>query len=278
MTHCLHSLQRALGVFRARVLLFAAALAAQFLCWPGAPALAGGLYIDDMTLDEKCLREAYPHAVAGLEREGDIVWLRFQDGRRVVYADASPPVRDADGALREATVQQSMAELYPLGAPDTLTPQGNAGRDRSTALLKTLYGDSAKKLRRATVRLGKETVILSETAAAAFARVVVELEPLAGNPLLARFIFPLGGGLHWRTIANSNRLSSHSFGIAVDLNPDAGPYWRLTPRGDTLYPQKIVEIFERNGFIWGGRWEHFDLMHFEYRPEIICKARLQTPF
>jgi hypothetical protein len=30
-----------------------------------------------------------------------------------------------------------------------------------------------------------------------------------------------------------------------------------------------VEIFERHGFIWGGKWGHFDTMHFEYRPEFF---------
>jgi hypothetical protein len=30
-----------------------------------------------------------------------------------------------------------------------------------------------------------------------------------------------------------------------------------------------VDIFERHGFIWGGKWGHFDTMHFEYRPELL---------
>ena len=30
----------------------------------------------------------------------------------------------------------------------------------------------------------------------------------------------------------------------------------------------IPEIFEKHGFIWGGKWDHFDTMHFEYRPEL----------
>nr|WP_310556777.1 M15 family metallopeptidase [Flavobacterium sp.] len=34
-------------------------------------------------------------------------------------------------------------------------------------------------------------------------------------------------------------------------------------------PQKIVAIFEKYGFIWGGNWTHYDTMHFEYRPELI---------
>ena len=37
----------------------------------------------------------------------------------------------------------------------------------------------------------------------------------------------------------------------------------------TYDPHKIVEIFERHGFIWGGKWYHYDTMHFEYRPELL---------
>ena len=35
----------------------------------------------------------------------------------------------------------------------------------------------------------------------------------------------------------------------------------------------IVRIFEKHGFIWGGRWYHYDTMHFEYRPEMIAIAK-----
>ena len=35
----------------------------------------------------------------------------------------------------------------------------------------------------------------------------------------------------------------------------------------------VVEVFEKHGFIWGGKWYHYDTMHFEYRPEIIALAR-----
>jgi D-alanyl-D-alanine carboxypeptidase len=32
-------------------------------------------------------------------------------------------------------------------------------------------------------------------------------------------------------------------------------------------PLEIAAAFEKHGFIWGGKWYHFDGMHFEYRPE-----------
>lgn len=38
-------------------------------------------------------------------------------------------------------------------------------------------------------------------------------------------------------------------------------------------PRKLVEIFQRHGFIWGGAWYHYDTMHFEFRPEILNYAR-----
>ncbi|MDO4403167.1 MAG: M15 family metallopeptidase, partial [Clostridiaceae bacterium] len=39
------------------------------------------------------------------------------------------------------------------------------------------------------------------------------------------------------------------------------------------YPKELVKAFEDNGFVWGGKWAKFDILHFEYRPEIILKAR-----
>ena len=43
------------------------------------------------------------------------------------------------------------------------------------------------------------------------------------------------------------------------------------------FPLEIVEIFERHGFIWGGKWYHFDTFHFEYRPELITLAKQCWP-
>ena len=75
----------------------------------------------------------------------------------------------------------------------------------------------------------------------------------------------------------------YGIGIAVDLAVRQSDYWRWYkpgPDGRFRYrnriPWKIVEIFEKHGFIWGGKWYHFDTMHFEYRPELLaplCVAR-----
>ncbi len=101
-----------------------------------------------------------------------------------------------------------------------------------------------------------------------------ELERLP--PRFHRYLAPPAGGFVWRAIAGTNRLSVHSFGAAVDINTAFSDYWVWDgqPEGGVIpyrnrIPLEIVEVFERHCFIWGGRWYHYDTMHFEYRPELI---------
>lgn len=54
-------------------------------------------------------------------------------------------------------------------------------------------------------------------------------------------------------------LSHHAWGVAIDLNALSNAYGR-TPRQD----RRLVAIFERWGFTWGGRWLLPDGMHFEF--------------
>ena len=95
------------------------------------------------------------------------------------------------------------------------------------------------------------------------------------------FFATVGGSFNWRVIAGTERLSAHSFGIAVDFNTELGSYWRWSGAAEgkvgdyvNLYPEALVRQMERFGFIWGGKWHHFDAMHFESRPELILYARL----
>ena len=88
----------------------------------------------------------------------------------------------------------------------------------------------------------------------------------------------------WRVIDGTNRKSFHSLGIAIDILPvritgeifwswarDKNPEnWMLTPLSRRwLPPKKVVQIFEEEGFIWGGKWGIWDNMHFEYHPELL---------
>ncbi len=67
-----------------------------------------------------------------------------------------------------------------------------------------------------------------------------------------------GGCFNFRVKRNNQGLSTHSWGIAIDLNPHIAPYGK---RGHQ--PDILVDIFESRGFEWGGRWRHKDSMHFQ---------------
>lgn len=56
----------------------------------------------------------------------------------------------------------------------------------------------------------------------------------------------------------SARLSRHAWGVALDLNASTNGFGS---RGNM--DQRVVAIFERHGFGWGGRWVLPDPMHFE---------------
>ena len=89
---------------------------------------------------------------------------------------------------------------------------------------------------------------------------------------------PPTNGWNWRVILNTNRRSNHSYGTAVDLLPKdlkgRKTYWQwnsVSKNDDVYYlpPQAVISIFEEYGFVWGGKWDLVDTMHFEYRPEIL---------
>lgn len=69
-----------------------------------------------------------------------------------------------------------------------------------------------------------------------------------------------GGCYHPRLIsADRDRLSRHSWGIAVDLNVDLSQPGLGRPP-----PPEVVEILGRHGFRWGGDFLHPDNHHFEW--------------
>lgn len=97
-------------------------------------------------------------------------------------------------------------------------------------------------------------------------------------PPYHKYVIKPASGYYWRNVAKEKYLSLHSFGIAIDINVDYSNYWlwdlrKLKGKGlphlHNRIPMVIVEIFEKEGFAWGGRWYHYDTMHFEYRPELF---------
>ncbi len=221
---------------------------------------------------------AYP---AFLERrEGNaLVW---RDGKRMVIDDQRGPKTPA-ARLDAPDLKDMLAELYPPGAASPPARDIDPGRARNSDFFTAMYGDC----RRGEVRKNLVPVVWLPKKwgkALEVTRVNGVAERLAAisaelDRLPARFdvhLFPPAGTYNCRPIAGTERVSPHGLGIAIDISTKQSDYWRWgKPEADGSYtyrnriPQEIVAIFEKHGFIWGGKWYHYDTMHFEYRPELL---------
>jgi len=60
----------------------------------------------------------------------------------------------------------------------------------------------------------------------------------------------------------AKKWSTHSWGVAIDLNAEWNPFG---VKDRCQIPGGIVDIFEEYGFTWGGSWRRRpDPMHFQY--------------
>lgn len=78
---------------------------------------------------------------------------------------------------------------------------------------------------------------------------------------LQKSVKTYGGGYNWRMKRGQSKPSTHSWGIAIDLNARTNA---MGTRGDM--DPALVALFEGYGFTWGGRWSgaNKDPMHFQY--------------
>ncbi|MDK2818314.1 MAG: M15 family metallopeptidase [Spirochaetota bacterium] len=136
--------------------------------------------------------------------------------------------------------------------------------------------------------LGKQ-ILIHQFAYEALKQVEIEIYALTNDDLYKKEVkkFLKEGTIvysfFWRTIAGSKSRSLHSYGVAIDVleeNSIKAIYWlwRQNLKIDWVRepisvrwnpPNSVVQIFEKYGFIWGGKWNFYDTMHFEYKPEIL---------
>ena len=83
--------------------------------------------------------------------------------------------------------------------------------------------------------------------------------------------------------ASAARLRGHGLPVfdldAMDLSHSAVALVR--EQKNRHFDPDIVEAFEAEGFVWGGKWRFWDAVHFEFRPEILIlnggSPRVQAP-
>lgn len=229
-----------------------------------------------ITLEEKLnlLIASYPNHLSHIDSE----YLYAQDGTKWLIDDQKH--KSHKEKLEDADIQDMLEQVYPLENCTTPTNINfDPGRVRSQALFKYLFGNNKQLVRKNTRSVNwfgqKLAVTQLHGAADALAKVQQELSLY---PELKKYLIPSAGTFNWRNISGTKRLSVHSFAAAIDLNTKYAAYWKWSsPKGKVLpyknqYPSKIISTFEKHGYIWGGRWYHYDTMHFEYRPELIAIA------
>ncbi len=243
----------------------------------GVPANAA----NDISLSRKLeiLKNAYPDVIKDIQPN----LIIMHDGTSMQIDDGI--TKDHQTRLKKADIEDSLSQIYPLGACFTGPPDRNfdPGRIRNDRFMRLLYGRTKSKARDNLTQISwfGSRVLFNRHHGAAEALDLVR-ESLKKLPKkYARYFNKTAGTFNWRMISNTKRLSVHSFGAAIDINTRYANYWRWAggkpgrvPKYQNQIPHEIVTAFERHGFIWGGKWYHFDTMHFEYRPELIAIGKL----
>lgn len=70
-----------------------------------------------------------------------------------------------------------------------------------------------------------------------------------------------GGAYNYRLKRGGNTLSQHSWGCAIDLDPDRNGFGDPTPNFAKC--PEVLSAFAREGWVWGGTWGKPDGMHWQ---------------
>jgi hypothetical protein len=224
---------------------------------------------------------AYPDFLAGHDGN-NILW---RDGTRMAFDDGI--IKSAEARLDHPSLKDMFAEPYPLGAAQPPADGSDPGRARVESFFLKMYGDCRKGETQKNMvdvvwlprKWGRKLRVTRINGVAdRLAQISAELDALPAS--FDRNLVPPEGTFNCRVIAGTDRLSAHGTATAIDIATAHAHYWRWgkpdaagRPVWRNEIPAEIVAVFEKHGFIWGGRWTHYDTMHFEYRPELIAAAR-----
>ncbi|MDH5671058.1 MAG: M15 family metallopeptidase [Myxococcales bacterium] len=224
-----------------------------------------------------CLQQAYPEHVCEVSPNT----LIFCDGTRMAYDDGRE--KTATERLERPDLEDQMAQRVGAGAADGKPPprDHDPGRARHLPFFEKLYGSDEEAVRRQLVEVpwpGGRSLRVTRVGGvdARLRAVAARLSKL--EPPLVAIASQTAGAFNPRNVRGADRKSAHAFGIAVDVATELSDYHRWSrdssgqPRHRNRVPLAIVDAFEREGFLWGGRWYHLDTMHFEYRPELMLEA------
>ena len=213
--------------------------------------------------------------------------------------------QDFQKALDHPDLYGQIALPYRCGRSFSTQTKTDPGRIRDDAFFKKMYGSCEQDVHSHLTPVlwmpnvyknPPYTLLVSRINGVdkKIQRISKKLEQLVQKkPEYIDFLDQPGGTFMWRPIAGTQRMSAHCYGITIDINVAHSHYWLWDykkqhhlpeskvilekdipddqlPQYRNTIPLDIIEIFEAEGFIWGGKWtQHYDTMHFEYRPELF---------
>jgi len=168
--------------------------------------------------------------------------------------------------------------------------KGDAGWERNkSAVFEKVDKSSGKVLGNVTLRpndksslvtitvFGGKSVMVHKGVAASLQRVSKAWEDKGGQSF---YKIESLGGYRDDTIKtpggkDTGRISWHSYGLAIDINPGENPHTGPSVR-KTNMPSAFVELFEKEGWGWGGKWHRSkDPMHFSKAPNERGDGKLE---
>lgn len=240
-------------------------------------------YICNTKRDLLVLMVTYPECIKDIEKDEDgFIYLIMQNNNKVLYDDRKE--KNYEQKFYNSDLQDTLEQIYPLDMITDVMDEGkDPGRIRSYSFLSNMYGGNKEAVQKNITNKSTYygTMMFNKVNGAAdnLEKALNKVSELAKqNTKIYNFVSPTSGTFNYRVIKDTGQLSPHAFAIAIDLKSDPADYWKWCNREKggkriAIYPEEIVKTFEECGFVWGGKWAHFDILHFEYRPEIILKAR-----
>lgn len=227
--------------------------------------------------------ECYVQGYGDMIASADKTSLILKDGTRFPYETASSK-ESWDEKINNADLSTQLSQSYDAGI-DTPPPYlFDPGRLRYQPFFQALYGKDKPSIEANLVTIAWPTLKGSKKLrvnkiGGVDQKLAAIGKEIAKLPKSDRIWAEGACTYEYRVIKDTDRLSMHSFGIAIDLAPAKTQYWKGEAPSETAkigykntMPLSIVRIFEKHGFIWGGRWYHYDTMHFEYRPELLAPS------
>lgn len=222
---------------------------------------------------------SYPDFIAGFANNQ----LLFKDNTQLLWDDGIKN-KTINQLLERPDVEDMFNQQYATGILAAPPIQNfDPGRIRNEAFFSKMYGAAKQAVNQNLVqitwcpKLVGQKILVTKVNGVAKKLLKISAE-LDQHPELQKYLTDIAGTFNWRNIAGTNRHSMHSFGMTIDVNTKFSDYWQWSCKCKTEetpvkyvnhIPQLIVDTFEKYGFIWGGKWYHYDTMHFEYRPELI---------